>query len=344
MIKKTFLSLLLVVMAILFFDIDVTKVTEQAIDFVLQRQEDGTPPPAGEITPSTLALSGRTVNMGDGLETVIDSFGDAMDTIPSEYGFTWYIYHNDYRDYIQIGLDGTGAVCAAYTNSPKFVFDGLSVGSTMDDARMALGEPLESIQKGNVIYQLNNGVDGKREMDVFHFRGMYVRFFYDCFKNNTITAVHIIEEDTEHAFARRYAEGTPELARALEKENFYVTNALRVREGKPPVRWSGEAHKVALAHSADMAAHDYFSHTDRNGGSALERLQGGGVRLSSAAENLAAGGQNGAVMHELLMNSEGHRKNILGQYEYLGVGVAFNEENRPYLTQNYYNPPKILIG
>ncbi len=343
MIKKTAAALLLVFICIVFFDIDVTKLTEQAVDFVLQRQEE-LPPPSGEITPSTLAVAGKTVNIGDGLDTVMDVFGDAMDTIASEYGFTWYIYHQDYQNYIQIGLDETGTVRAAYSNSPNFEFDGLHVGSTMDETRMALGEPLESIQKGNVIFQLNHGVDGKREVDVFFFRGLYVRIFYDCFKNNTVTAIHIIEEGTELSFDRRYAQGTAEFARAMEKENFYVTNALRVREGFSPVKWSEKTHEAALSHSKDMAENNYFSHTDLSGKSAIDRVKAAGVSVSSVAENLAAGGQNGIIMHELLMNSEGHRKNILGYYEFMGVGVAFDEENRPYLTQNYYNPPKILIG
>ncbi|MFC6602600.1 CAP domain-containing protein [Ectobacillus funiculus] len=42
--------------------------------------------------------------------------------------------------------------------------------------------------------------------------------------------------------------------------------------------------------------------------------------------------------HEGLMNSLGHRENILQEnYKYLGVGVAFNNESEPYYTENFYS-------
>lgn len=209
---------------------------------------------------------------------------------------------------------------------------------------MMFGEPQEAIRKGDLIFEINSGVGGKREMDLFLYRGMYVRFFYDCFKNNTVTAIHIIEEDTELAFAQQYAAGTAEQARAMELENFYVTNALRVREGVSPVKMSVSAQSVALCHATDMAKNNYFSHTDLSGSSVMERIKGAKIAVSRVAENLAAGGASGIIMHELLMNSEGHRRNILGNYQYLGIGVAFDAKDRPYLVQNYFSPPKVVIG
>lgn len=338
MLKKTLAIYVFILAAVLYFHIDVSTLTEQAVRQIRQEEEKPSPPPVGTITPTTLVESGRTVNIYDSEETVAKNFGEAKACFPSEYGFLWYAFHQDWNHYLQIGIDEENTVCALYSNSPAFEFCGLRVGSTLDEVRMTLGEPLTAIQKGDVIYQLNCGNGEKRETDVFLFHHMYVRFFYDCFKNNTVTSIHIIEEDTELAFQRQYAEGTEELARALETENFCVTNALRVREGLSPVLWSEQAHEAALAHAQDMAQNNYFSHTDRNGGSVADRVRAVGLKVSRVAENLAAGGQNGNLMHELLMNSQGHRKNILGQYQFLGVGVAFGEDNRPYLTQNYYIP------
>ena len=36
------------------------------------------------------------------------------------------------------------------------------------------------------------------------------------------------------------------------------------------------------------------------------------------------------------MNSKGHRKNILGDYKYIGVGVVFGGHYKIYYTQNFY--------
>ena len=42
-------------------------------------------------------------------------------------------------------------------------------------------------------------------------------------------------------------------------------------------------------------------------------------------------------MHIISMNSLGHRKNILGDYKYIGVGVMFGGYYNIYYTQNFYS-------
>jgi len=93
---------------------------------------------------------------------------------------------------------------------------------------------------------------------------------------------------------------------------------------------------VALLHSQEMAENNYFNHTDLSGGTVADRAHAGGVRFKVVGENIAMGAQNTLYMHELLMNSEGHRKNILADYTALGTGVAFSKEDVPYLTQNFF--------
>ena len=335
--KKTLAVLLVIFAAVLYFDIDTVRLSNNIYLYMTDSQHEEVPPP-GVITPTTLALLGRTINMGDDFSTITENFGESLDSFSSEYGFTWNIYHNEYKNYVQIGVNSQDKVCAAYTNSRAFRFCGIRVGSTMDEVRMTFGEPLSAIRKGSIDYVINTGVDSRREIDVFFFRGMYLRFFYDFFRNNTVTSIHIIEEDTELSFARQYADGTADRAYAMELENFYVTNALRVREGVSPVEMNNFARTSAVAHAEDMAKNLYFSHTGLDGSDVLMRLKRTGASFRQVGENLAAGGQSSIIMHELLMNSAGHRKNILGQYRYLGVGVAFDANNRPYLVQNYFNP------
>ena len=61
-----------------------------------------------------------------------------------------------------------------------------------------------------------------------------------------------------------------------------------------------------------------------------------GISYRMAGENLAMGQLSSIFAHEGLMNSIGHRKNILQtDFESLGVGVAFNTESRPYYTENF---------
>ena len=43
---------------------------------------------------------------------------------------------------------------------------------------------------------------------------------------------------------------------------------------------------------------------------------------------------NAIFIHNGLMNSIGHRKNILGNYKYIGVGL-YLEKNKTYYTENF---------
>jgi uncharacterized protein YkwD len=343
MIKKIFASFVIVLVLIGFLDIDLTRLTDTVWEAAFPPEKRNISVNEQAAPSAALTVGGKGVSMGDTLDTVIGTFGDGMDTLVSEYGFLWYIYHSNYEDYIQIGIQN-GEVAGVYTNSPALRINGITLGASPDEVCTAFGEPLAFIVKDNTRFVQNRFIDGKHETDTFEYQNMYVTFFYDVFENNTVTSVNIIEMGTEQAFKTSYPAPSDELKHSYEKQNFYAANARRVRDGLPAFIWNDRIASVAVKHSADMADNHYFDHVSPGGQSALERAQEARVQLSVVAENIASGAQNSIMMHELLMNSEGHRVNLLSDFKYLGVGVWFNGENRPYLTQNFFNPPKIVLG
>ena len=93
---------------------------------------------------------------------------------------------------------------------------------------------------------------------------------------------------------------------------------------------------TARNHSEDMVKQNYFDHNNLDGESPFDRLKDDDIDFNAAAENLAYGQQNSIFAHEGLMNSLGHRKNILNtNFSTLGVGVDFNDKRQPYWTENY---------
>jgi uncharacterized protein YkwD len=71
-----------------------------------------------------------------------------------------------------------------------------------------------------------------------------------------------------------------------------------------------------------MCTRGYFDHTGLDGRDPFDRLRDGGVRFSSAGENIAWGQGSAAEVHDAWMNSAGHRRNILaGDYARIGVGL-----------------------
>lgn len=329
MLKKIVISLALALSIITFSEFD----TERFLYELKQNLAGDTV--QKNNAADVLYEGNRSVSIGMSYDDVLSAFGDPVDTQVSEYGFVWNIFHENFKNYMQIGIQNERVV-AIYTNSPRFSFRDICVGSSAADVNLTFEKPIDYIIKGNTKYIMNGLNADKTNMELFHTGSLYVTFFYDVFKNNSVTSVNIIEYNTELSYDRLYANQSPELKESFEKQNFYVTNALRVREGLPPFSFHQGMANVALLHSQEMAENNYFNHTDLSGGTVADRAHAGGVRFKVAGENIAMGAQNTLYMHELLMNSEGHRKNILADYTALGTGVAFSKEDVPYLTQNFF--------
>ncbi|MDE6730359.1 MAG: hypothetical protein K2J71_06240 [Oscillospiraceae bacterium] len=69
---------------------------------------------------------------------------------------------------------------------------------------------------------------------------------------------------------------------------------------------------------------DVFSHTRPDGSMCFSILKENGVRYSAVAENLAGGRADPVATVDQWMNSEGHRKNILGEkYTHIGIGYYY---------------------
>jgi uncharacterized protein YkwD len=78
---------------------------------------------------------------------------------------------------------------------------------------------------------------------------------------------------------------------------------------------------VARAHSTDMFARGYFSHYTPEKKDPFDRMKKAGIRFQTAGENLALG-RTLKICHQGLMNSPGHKANILNPaFGRLGIGI-----------------------
>ena len=100
-----------------------------------------------------------------------------------------------------------------------------------------------------------------------------------------------------------------------------ATNAERADAGCDPLTVDSRLNSAAQGHAADMAANDYFSHTDQDGGDSADRIDAAGFAGSRTAENIAYGQESAAEVVAAWMDSSGHRHNILNcSYDRIGVG------------------------
>lgn len=119
-------------------------------------------------------------------------------------------------------------------------------------------------------------------------------------------------------------------ARMLE-----LVNAERAKVGAKPLIVDSTIVAVARAHSRDMWERGYFSHTNPDGETPFDRMRAGGVRFATAGENLALA-PTVELAHQGLMNSPGHRRNILDpNFGRIGIGTIDGDIYGKMYTQNF---------
>jgi uncharacterized protein YkwD len=123
----------------------------------------------------------------------------------------------------------------------------------------------------------------------------------------------------------------------LEKQMLDLVNQERQAAGLNPLAPDPELTEVARRHSADMFARGYFAHDTPEGLTPFDRMQQGGVRFITAGENLALA-PTIPVAHTGLMNSPGHRANILRpQFGRVGIGVMDGGMRGLMISQEFRN-------
>jgi uncharacterized protein YkwD len=126
---------------------------------------------------------------------------------------------------------------------------------------------------------------------------------------------------------------------AFEAEVLSIVNRERAAAGCSAVTSDDRLVAAARAHSADMAARGYFSHTTPEGVEFATRITQAGYRWSRAGENIAKGQATPAAVMTGWMNSSGHKANILNcSFKNLGVGVAADADGRLVWTQDFASP------
>ncbi|MBN3553509.1 hypothetical protein JYA63_04470 [Fictibacillus nanhaiensis] len=129
------------------------------------------------------------------------------------------------------------------------------------------------------------------------------------------------EQAKAPAEAAPKAEAGAELT-AQEQQMLNLVNQEREKQGLPALKADPELTKVARVKAKDMIDNNYFDHNSPTYGSPFDMMKKFGVDYNTAGENLA-GNSSVEGAHTSLMNSQGHRENILkSEYTSVGIGVV----------------------
>ena len=124
---------------------------------------------------------------------------------------------------------------------------------------------------------------------------------------------------------------------ASENNMVEEVNKERTTRNLKALKLDSKLREVARAHSQDMFKRGYFAHLSLQGLSVADRAISAGLDFLVIGENLAYA-PNVELAHKGLMNSEGHRENILStDFGKIGVGVIDGGVYGKMFTQVFSN-------
>lgn len=140
------------------------------------------------------------------------------------------------------------------------------------------------------------------------------------------------------------------VANELEQQMLNLINQERSKANLAPLTFNGALNDASEDHSTWMLDTDTFSHTGQSGSSAGDRIVDAGYALEGNwtwGENIGWQSERGepgladdvADIHQSLMNSPGHRANILNpNFDEIGIGIErgdFENYDSVMITQNF---------
>lgn len=302
----------------------------QQVDLLINHDSDGSDNSLAIPKKQEFAINNIQMNMSK--KQVESKIGTQKRITSNEYGTKWYTYYNDdYSNFMMVSYI-KNRVNAMYTNQNLISSKSkIKYATPKNVVRKRLGDPIQYIDKGRYRFGVKNN-----EYDVFHKDHIYTTVFYDKHEQNGVTSLLQVSENMENRLRGQYGRPTKSLGKSFEEQDFDLVNSERKQRGLNTLKYSSEISNTARKHSEDMSQNNYFDHTDLKGRSPFDRMKEDNIEFNAAGENLAYGQVNSIYAHEGLMNSLGHRKNILNtHYQNLGVGVDYNKENQPFWTENF---------
>lgn len=125
----------------------------------------------------------------------------------------------------------------------------------------------------------------------------------------------------------------------LELSVLNLLNQERIEQGVLPLLPHARLRRAARAHGLEMFTHGFLSHRSRDGRTMVQRLVDHQIRARIVAENLAYA-RDVQTAHAALMDSDGHRKNILApQFQVVGIAVIDGGAYGLIVVQDFADAP-----
>lgn len=296
------------------------------------------------------SLRGRQLFIGMSSSALINTLGEPDRREPGLHGYDWWVFNSIPEGLLLAGIAGN-ALVAVYTDSPAWKIAGIAPGDSY--AKLTGMHTLNAVM--NISFQGAQGTISQNKESPLVIKGdQALTFYLDSGRNKEIAAIRITDFRSllatgDYAWELSFAAGSPpdvdpprlsvaqqaQVFIGQERIMFDLVNSFRVRNGLRPLSWHDRLAGVAREHSFDMSANDFFSHLSPTTAAPFDRLRRANISFRAMSENIALiSSANVLHAHHKLLNSPGHRQNILfPAYTHLGVGVVGKLYTQNFITE-----------
>lgn len=286
--------------------------------------------------------------IGKSGKTAQKKFGKPERKEPSAYGYEWWIYNKDDRQYLQIGVKDHKVV-TAFAFGDKLKTDPFPITKKAKDVLkgVSLDTDVSFKYKGGS-YEFELAENDLTTRPLIKLDDTWAILYFDQFTQK-LEGIRYLDSKTllvMKPYSLSY-QGSPVTAKSPqdrkewkviekgeEQQIFDISNIIRERFDRDEVKKNDKAAKAAFGHSKEMKKKNYFSHESPTQGSLSDRLHDKKASFVQAGENIAADYPDGIAATLGWLNSEGHRKNLLHKgFTHLGIGVY-----EKYYTQDFMSP------
>ncbi|MDO8529241.1 MAG: CAP domain-containing protein [bacterium] len=165
-------------------------------------------------------------------------------------------------------------------------------------------------------------------------------------ENSIIPEAKISAPPEETAFEKTKSYGELDCknyqSNAFAKDMLERINSDRQKNERKPLNWSEKLCQSAKLKSEDMNSNNYFEHNSPSGVTPWYWIKKAGYDYAAVGENLALNYFTSESVHTALMNSPGHRANILNsdftEIGFYYLGGAFKDNNAFFFVEHFASP------
>lgn len=153
-----------------------------------------------------------------------------------------------------------------------------------------------------------------------------------CFKKNRLILLSVLLLSFVQSVNAAPASKHIESDTAIQNEVLVHINEYRRHRGLPKLTMNNNMVREAKQHSLDMANHKMsFGHKyfDKR----ISKLHAQIKNSGAGAENVAYNYKDARTVVQQWVLSPGHKRNIVGNYNLTGVGIARDKQGKIYYTQ-----------